>query len=303
MWVVADLNEDYIAKMEDVLEVYERPYDQQEPVVCLDEKPITLHADVRPASPAVPGREARRDNEYERCGTANVFCAVEPKVGRHFTFPTPDRSGFEFARVAVSLALAYPEAKTIHLVMDNLNIHRRKALADVFGAEMAAQVWNRFTVHYTPTHGSWLNQAEIEIGLFSRQCLGKRRIPSLKILRAQARAWNRRANRDRVKINWKFDRKEARKKFGYNNHFSSGQRPRYDKYVRGWAIVTVFHDYTHGWSESCPVDRILDPCLKKACTACCNTAASSGKPASRSSSENHRRRSLGRCFPKATMNS
>jgi hypothetical protein len=215
MWVVADLDEEYITKMEDVLEVYERPYDQQEPVVCLDEKPITLHADVRPASPATPGREARRDNEYERRGTANVFCAVEPKAGRHFTFPTPDRSGFEFARVTVELALAYPDARTIHLVMDNLNIHRQKALADVFGAEMTAQVWDRFTVHYTPTHGSWLNQAEIEIGLFSRQCLGKRRIPSLKILKAEARAWNRRMNRDRVKIDWKFDRRAARRKFGY----------------------------------------------------------------------------------------
>jgi hypothetical protein len=117
--------------------------------------------------------------------------------------------------VAVELALAYPEAKTINLVMDNLNIHRRKALADVFGAEMAAQVWDRFTVHYTPTHGSWLNQAEIEIGLFSRQCLGKRRIPSLKILKAEAKAWNRRMNRDRVKINWKFDRRAARRKFRY----------------------------------------------------------------------------------------
>src|SRR5437762_12617991 len=93
------------------LKVYERPYDPQEPVVCLDEKPITLHADVRPASPATPGREARRDNEYERRGTANVFCAVEPKAGLHFTFPTPDRSGFEFARVTVELALAYPEAR------------------------------------------------------------------------------------------------------------------------------------------------------------------------------------------------
>jgi len=224
MWVVADLDEEYIAKMEDVLEVYERPYDQQEPVVCLDEKPITLHADVRPASPAAPGREARRDSEYERRGTANVFCAVEPKAGRHFTFPTPDRSGFEFARVAVELALAYPEAKTIHLVMDNLNIHRQKTLADVYGAEMAAQVWDRFTVHYTPTHGSWLNQAEIEIGLFSRQCLGKRRIPSLKILKAEARAWNRRINRDRVKIDWKFDRRAARRKFGYKcQHF---KRPK-----------------------------------------------------------------------------
>src|SRR5215813_10774952 len=104
MWVVAELDDDYITKMEDVLELYERPYNPQEPVICLDEKPITLHADLRPASPAVPGREARRDNEYERRGTANVFCAVEPKAGRHFTFATPDRSGFEFAQVAVTLA-------------------------------------------------------------------------------------------------------------------------------------------------------------------------------------------------------
>ena len=154
MWAVADLDDDYIAKMEDVLATYEKPYDPQQPVVCLDEKPVTLHADVRPASPARPGREARRDNEYERCGTANVFCAVEPKAGRHFTFPTPDRSAFEFAQVAVTLALAYPTAKTIHLVMDNLNIHSRKSLIHVYGAEMAAEVWNRFTIHHTPTHGS-----------------------------------------------------------------------------------------------------------------------------------------------------
>ena len=198
MWCVADLNEDYIDKMEDTLETYERPYDPQEPVVCLDEKPVTLHADVRPASPAKPGREARQDNEYERRGTANIFCAVEPKAGRHFTFATPDRSGFEFAKVVFELALQYPAANTIHLIVDNLNIHRQKSLTDVFGGKMAAEVWDRFTVHYTPTHGSWLNQAEIEIGMFSRQCLGKRRIPTLTILRAEARAWNRRARRSRA---------------------------------------------------------------------------------------------------------
>jgi hypothetical protein len=107
--------------------------------------------------------------------------------------------------------MAYPEAKTIHLVMDNLNIHRREALADVFGPEMAAEVLNRFTVHYTPTHGSWLNQAEIEIGLFSRQCLGSRRIPALETLRQEAKAWNLRMNRDRIKINWKFDRRAAQR--------------------------------------------------------------------------------------------
>ena len=220
MWCVAELNEDYITNMEDVLETYEKPYDPQEPVVCVDEKPVTLHADVRPASPAAPGREARRDNEYERRGAANVFCAVEPKAGRHFTFPTPDRSAFEFAQVAFHLAMAYQEAKTIHLVLDNLNIHRRKSLTDLYGEETGGEIWDRFTVHHTPTHGSWLNQAEIEIGIFSRQCLGTRRIPDLRTLRREARSWNRRMNRDRIRINWKFDRKAARRKFGYKKNVS-----------------------------------------------------------------------------------
>ena len=215
MWCVAELNDEYIAKMEDVLETYEKPYNPAEPVVCLDEKPVTLHAEVRPVSAAEPGREARRDSEYERCGTANVFCAVEPKAGRHFTFVTPNRSAFEFARVVCDLALQYPKAKTIHLVMDNLNIHCRKSLTDAFGAEMGSEVWNRFTIHHTPTHGSWLNQAETEIGLFARQCLATRRIPDIKTLRRESRAWNRRTNRDQIKINWRFDRQSARRKFGY----------------------------------------------------------------------------------------
>ena len=139
MWCVAELNEDYIAKMEDVLETYERPYDPQEPVICLDEKPVTLHADVRPASPAKPGRETRQDNEYERRGTANIFCAVEPRAGRHFTFATPDRSGAEFAKVAFELALQYPAARTIHLIVDNLNIHRRKSLTDRLGQQIGTE--------------------------------------------------------------------------------------------------------------------------------------------------------------------
>jgi len=218
MWCVAELNEDYITKMEDVLETYEQPHDLKQPVVCLDEKPITLHADVRAASPARPGREARRDNEYERRGTANVFCAVEPKAGRHFTFPTPNRSAFEFAQVLYRLAMQYPDADTIHLVMDNLNIHRRKSLTDLYGPQVGSEIWDRFTVHYTPTHGSWLNQAEIEIGIFARQCLGTRRLPDLQTLRRESRAWNRQVNRDRTKINWQFDRKAARHKFGYQKN-------------------------------------------------------------------------------------
>jgi hypothetical protein len=214
---VAELNDEYIAKMEEVLKTYEKPCDSKQPVVCLDEKPVTLHADVRPVAPAAPGRETRRDNEYERRGTANVFCAVEPKAGRHFTAATPDRSGFEFARFVCDLAMQYPQADTIHLVMDNLSSHSRKSMTETFGKEVGEQIWDRFTIHFTPTHGSWLNQAEIEIGLFARQCLGKRRIPDLQTLRRESRAWNRRMNRDRITINWKFDRRAARRKFGYKS--------------------------------------------------------------------------------------
>jgi len=106
-------------------------------------------------------------------------------------------------------------------------LHHKKSLTDVFGSEMAAEVWDRFTVHYTPTHGSWLNQAEIETGIFSRQCLGNRRIPNLKTLRQEAKAWNRRMNRERVKIAWKFDRKAARRTFDSitNGTPPRGQRP------------------------------------------------------------------------------
>ena len=172
MWSVPRLDDDYIARREDVLETYERSSDPQQPVVCWDEKPVTLHAEVRPPTPAAPGREARRDSQYERRGMANVFCAVEPKAGRHFRFVTADRSGFEFAKALFQLAMAYPAAETIHLVMDNLSTHSRKSLTDLCGEEFGAEIGDCFTPHYTPVHGSWLNQAEIEIGIFSRQCLG-----------------------------------------------------------------------------------------------------------------------------------
>jgi len=201
--------------MEEVLELYERPLSADEPVVCADEKPVTLHEDVRDPILMKPGSVAKRDNEYERRGTANTFCAIEPKVGLHFTKITPTRSSPEFADFIQSIANHYPEAQTIHLVMDNLSSHTRKALVDRFGEQDGQALWDRFTVHYTPVHGSWLNQAELEVGLFSKQCLGKRRIGTIRKLRAEARAWNRRTNRKRVKINWTFDRKKARKKFKY----------------------------------------------------------------------------------------
>jgi hypothetical protein len=210
--------------MEDVLATYARPLEASEPVVCLDEKPVSLHAEVRPAEPAAPGRIARRDSEYKRCGTANVFCAVEPKAGRHFTFAAPNRSGPEFAKVLDRIVRGYPDAETIYMVMDNLNIHCRKSLTNYFGAEYGGKIWDRLTVHYTPKHGSWLNQAEIEIGLFARQCLGNRRISSLDALRRESKAWSRRANRNRVSIQWAFTRRKARARFGYKpNRFRRSQ--------------------------------------------------------------------------------
>jgi DDE superfamily endonuclease len=215
MWCVADLTDEYLTKMEEVLEVYERPYNPAEPVVCLDEKPVTLHDDVRPARPMAPGKLRRPDNEYKRCGTANVYCAVEPKAGVHFTMATPNRSAPQFAEAMETIIALYPDADTIHLVMDNLNIHGPKSLTDHFGKEKGTELWNRLTVHYTPVHGSWLNQAEIEISLFARQCLGKRRIPTLAILQREAQTWNAKANHDCTKIDWQFTRKKARIKFGY----------------------------------------------------------------------------------------
>jgi transposase len=215
MWCVAELDEEYVARMEDVLAVYEKPLSAREPVVCIDEKPVLLHQEVRPPVALQPGRVARRDAEYRRCGTANVFCGVQPKAGRHFTKVTNDRSSPQFAHYLLDIATVYPEADTLHLVMDHLSSHTRKAVVERFGAEAGDWLWNRFTVHYTPKHGSWLNQAEIAISLFSRQCLGQRRIGDRASLRKETRAWNRRANRDRVTIQWSFTRKQARHKFGY----------------------------------------------------------------------------------------
>ncbi len=220
MWCVADLDEAYITNMEDVLALYEKPYDAKAPVVCLDEKPVSLHAEVRPSRPARPGHLAKRDSEYKRCGTANLFAIVEPKGGRHLTCATRNRSGRAFARRIHALVAAYPRAHTIHLVMDNLNTHCEKSLIDHFGPRAGSALWRRLTVHYTPKHGSWLNQAEIELSLVSRQCLGRRRIAALRALQTETRAWTARANRRKTRIAWLFTRKDARRRFGYEPNLS-----------------------------------------------------------------------------------
>src|ERR1035438_469085 len=126
-----------------LLKIYEKPLSERDPVVCVDEKPVVLHADVRPSRPMRPGRIARRDSEYERRGTANVFSGVQPKAGRHFTKPTPNRSSQDFADYLVEIVASYPEADTIHLVMDNLSSHTRTALVERFGENIGRLLWAR----------------------------------------------------------------------------------------------------------------------------------------------------------------
>jgi hypothetical protein len=146
-------------------------------------------------------------------GTANVFCVVEPKPGRHQTHATTNRTAAQFAGALKRIAMSYPAATTIHLVLDNLNTHREKSLSTTFGAKPGHQLWRRFTVHYTPNHSSWLNPAELEASLWSRQCLGRQRIGSLDKLRRRTSAWNRWANRTKLKIDWRFSTGDARRVF------------------------------------------------------------------------------------------
>ena len=219
MWCVPELDEAYIERMEDVLRVYERPYDPREPVVCVDERPVQLLDDVRNSTRRADGT-LRRDYEYRRRGTANIFCGVEPLAGRHFTKATATRDRFEFAKFVREIVAVYPGAKRIHLVMDNLSTHTKNSLVAAFGPVEAERLWNRLQVHYTPKHGSWLNQAEIEISLVSRECLGQRRLGTLAKLKEQTRAWNRVANRARRTINWRFTRRKARETFRYSTNFT-----------------------------------------------------------------------------------
>jgi transposase len=223
MWCVPELDQEYVERMEDVLGVYEKPLSAEEPVICVDEKSVSLHKEVREPVGMQPGQEARRDSEYKRCGTANIFCGIEAKAGIHITEVTPTRAATEFAGFLQGIADLYPQAQTIHLIMDNLNTHRRKAVVDRYGEEEGDALWKRFTVHYTPKHGSWLNQAEIEIGMLARQCLGKRRIGELTTLTQEVRAWNQEANRRNIRIDWKFDRMKAREKFHYSSLFTRSE--------------------------------------------------------------------------------
>jgi hypothetical protein len=218
MWCIPRLTPEYVQRMENLLDLYEKPLNPREPVVCLDEKPMQLLQEARPPMAADrPGQILRRDNEYVRNGTANIFGVVEPKAGRHMAEVTPNRSGPAFAKEAARIARAYPEARTIHLVVDNLSTHSQKVVVDTYGKKRGKEIWNRFTVHPTPKHGSWLNQAEIELSLLSRQCLGHDRLGDIDLLRRRVKAWDWRANREKVKIDWRFTTKDAQEKFGYRS--------------------------------------------------------------------------------------
>ncbi len=215
MWCIPKLDEEYIRRMEDVLDIYEKGYNEAFPVVCIDEKPVILHGEERKPLPMIDGQPKRVDYEYIRNGSVNVFYGIEPKIGAYINTVTPNRSGSEFAQFLQEVAARYTQATKIILVMDNLSSHKKKSLIDYFGEEKGAALWDRFDVHYTPKHASWLNQAEIAIGMYQRQCLGGTRIPDIKTLRKKTAAWNRVLNSKKTTINWTFFKDDAREKFDY----------------------------------------------------------------------------------------
>jgi hypothetical protein len=202
----------FVAAMEDVLSTYALPYDAAYPQVCLDEKLVTLHADVIAPVPVQPGQPERVDYEYERAGTANLFVMVERLAGYRHVEVTARRTAEDYARQLQWLAdVRYPEATKIRLVQDNLNTHRLANLYLVFPPAEARRIAERFEVHYTPTHGSWLDMAEIEIGVFERGCLGKR-VASLDDLKCRIAALENERNAAQTTIHWRFTADDARLK-------------------------------------------------------------------------------------------
>ena len=201
---------DYVSAMEDVLEVYRRPYDEQRPVVCVDEATKQLVADVTPPLPMEPGQSARQDYEYERRGTANLFMAFEPLAGRRQVKVTDRRTQVDFAYLLRDMAdVHYGTAEKIVLVMDNLNTHKLSVLYAVFPPAEARRLWERFEVHHTPKHASWLNIAECELSVLGRQCLDQR-IESSSRLKAEVGSWQRSRNQQQVRVDWQFNTADAR---------------------------------------------------------------------------------------------
>ncbi len=198
--------------MEKVLEVYKRPYDSSYPLVCMDETPKQLIEEKRISQPMLPGREARVDYEYERCGVCNIFLANEPLRGKRLVKITQRKTKTDWAEFIKEIAdKMYPAAKRITLVMDNYNTHFAGSLYESYPPEEAKRILDKFEFVYTPKHGSWLNMAEIELNVLSKQCLN-RRIGSLSMINREVNAWQICRNNKNSKINWHFTTKDARTK-------------------------------------------------------------------------------------------
>ena len=201
---------EFVCAMEDVLDVYHRPYDEKRPLVCLDEASKQLIGETVQPLPAEPGRPERFDYEYVRNGTANLFMVSEPLPGWRAVRVTERRTAKDFAEVVRWLVEeVHPEAEKIVLVMDNLNTHKLASLYEAFPPERARRIADRLEIHHTPKHGSWLNMAEIELSVLSRQCLD-RRIESMAAIRNEVAAWEEARNEEQVEVRWQFTTAEAR---------------------------------------------------------------------------------------------
>lgn len=209
-WVIPpEQSGSFVAQMEQVLDVYKRPYDARRPVVCMDESPRQLIRETRAPVAEGRGRAARYDYEYERCGTCNVFMAVEPLAGKRLVRLTERKTKSDWASFLQEIARRYRRAEKITLVMDNLNTHEPGSLYETFSPAEAKALWDRFEFVYTPKHGSWLNMAEIELNVLIKQCLD-RRIDNLEEMQAEVEAWQKRRNNVGSQIDWQFTKDDAR---------------------------------------------------------------------------------------------
>ena len=203
---------EFVARMEDVIEVYHRPLDPKRPLICIDESSKQLVSEVRDPLPTAPGTPARYDYEYKREGVANLFMLFQPLLGWRHVMPTERRTAKDFAEVLRWLAEElYPDAERLVLVTDNLNTHSTACLYEAFEPARARRIAERLEWHYTPKRGSWLNMAEIEFAALSKQCLG-RRIGSMARLRNEVAAWEEDRNERMVGVKWRFNTADARVK-------------------------------------------------------------------------------------------
>ena len=198
--------------MEDVLDIYKRPYDEHNPLICMDESSKQLTKELRTPIEAAPGKVERYDSEYVRNGTCNIFIAVEPLSGKRSVEVTDCRKKTDWAEFIKKVVdVYYPEAEKITLVMDNLNTHNGSSLYERFEPREAKRILDKLDIHYTPKHGSWLNMAEIELSHLSRQCLD-RRIPDKETLQKEVSAWVECRNSASCTVDWQFTAEDARVK-------------------------------------------------------------------------------------------